>query len=237
MLGIDNGPGLAEWLAGDAGDHRRLLVASGQPGLQVLTAGDVRAHRGEHVGQAAMRQVIDELRAGYEVIIDSPPLRDSAAAQILGSSADHLLLALAAGRSRRTELSGAMEALHSSRIDVMGAVLVHLPPRWAGALADLPHALGRGRRRPSATAAPSWPQPAPRGVGPTATLPRPMSQGPVAPRQSRVAGPARAGVMAPQPPSIAPARRPPAAASAAQRGTGSTARPPAHRPDDTARGR
>ena len=241
MLGIDNGPGLAEWLAGEPGDHRSLLVASGQAGLQVLTAGDVRSHRGEHVGQAAMRQVLNELRASHDVVIDSPPLRDSAAAQILGTSADHLLLALSAGRSRRTELSGAMEALHGSRIDVMGAVLVHLPSRWAGALADLPHALGSGRRKRSATAAPSWPQPAPRGVGPTATLPQPMPQGTVAPGPPRGPRPARATPA--MPPRGRPCHRartptaPAARGTAAPRGDAGAAGPLPRRPDDTAAGR
>ena len=135
MLGIDNGPGLAEALAGDVADPNALLVAA-PFGLQVLTAGDARRHRREHIGTAAMKSVVSKLQSDHDVIVDSPPLRDSAAGEVLGPAADGVSLCMSAGLTRRSEVTDALRELEWVGVRVLGAVIVHLPPRIFRVLVD-----------------------------------------------------------------------------------------------------
>ena len=63
------------------------------PNLDILPAGALPPNPSELLGSAAMHRLLDELRAGYDVVIfDSPPALAVTDATVLGASSDAVIL-------------------------------------------------------------------------------------------------------------------------------------------------
>jgi capsular exopolysaccharide synthesis family protein len=99
-------------------------VQSWGTGLAVITSGSVPPNPSELLQSDAMRDVLDELRKVFDVIIvDSPPLLPVTDAAIISAQADGALLVVRHGKTTRDQLRGAVERLKSVDARVVGAVL------------------------------------------------------------------------------------------------------------------
>lgn len=123
VFGVPREPGLTQAILG-FNEVEEVVRPSGVPNLDVLTAGTLPPNPSELVGGVRMREVMEELSGGYDlVIIDTPPLLAAADAAVLGRLADGVLVVVRAGQTERGAAQQAMQQLRTVGARVLGAVL------------------------------------------------------------------------------------------------------------------
>lgn len=122
-LSVGNERGLSTLLtSGDPLDSA--VVASSEPGLDLLTSGPVPPSPTELTSSMRFRALIDEMADKYDaVIIDSPPILGLADAPAMSALVDGVILVIESERSRRGGLKAALRRLRSMRPVLLGAVL------------------------------------------------------------------------------------------------------------------
>ena len=91
--------------------------------LDVLTSGPIPPNPAEVVGSRAMKELIDQLKDTYDlVIVDSPPVLSVNDVRLLGQSVDGLLFVVSANQVSRVALKKAKESLELVGVRVIGAV-------------------------------------------------------------------------------------------------------------------
>jgi tyrosine-protein kinase Etk/Wzc len=116
-------PGLTDILVGTA-MLREAVRPNVVPNLDVLPAGALPPNPSELLGSAAMHRLLDELRAGYDVVIfDSPPALAVTDATVLGASSDAVILVLRAAETEEHAAQQAVEQLRRVHARVAGVVL------------------------------------------------------------------------------------------------------------------
>jgi capsular exopolysaccharide synthesis family protein len=121
LFGMPAGPGLADVLMG-ALELSQALIKVEHHHLTLLPAGSVPHHPAELLGSAAMRRVLDSLRARYDrILIDLPPVAPLADLHIVAPMADGLLMIVRAGVTPRPAIERALSGLDMSK--VLGLVL------------------------------------------------------------------------------------------------------------------
>ena len=129
-------PGLSQCFAPGEQAELSAVLAGEQPldhavtpmpdveGLWTLGTRTVVEHPTELLAGQRMRDVIAELAQRFDVVlIDSPPVLPVADAMILSAYVDAVLLVVAAGQTRRTELRRTTEKLLQAGAPVVGAML------------------------------------------------------------------------------------------------------------------
>jgi len=131
ILGIEGAVGLSDVLIGRF-ELDQVLQPWGHDGLTVLPAGEVPPNPSELLGSGAMRALLDDLGERYDVVVvDTPPLLSVTDAALISEMVTSVLLVVATGRTRRAQVTAAVE-----RLDAVGGT-----PRAA--------VLTMGRRRRS----------------------------------------------------------------------------------------
>jgi len=98
--------------------------------LRILTAGQLPPNPAELLGSARMREIVEGLKSGYDLVLfDSPSLQAVTDSAILSSFLDATLLVIDAGHTRRRSILQGREALAKVGARVLGVVLNDLPPR------------------------------------------------------------------------------------------------------------
>lgn len=121
LFGLPEGPGLSEVLAGVA-DLDLSMMHLPDHHLTVLPAGAPTVHPAELLGSAAMRRVLDTLRARFDrIIIDMPPVAPLADVHVVSPIADGLLMVVRAGITPKPAIERALSGLEMSK--VLGLVL------------------------------------------------------------------------------------------------------------------
>ena len=122
-LSVSNERGLSTLLtSGDPLDSA--VVASSEPGLDLLTSGPVPPSPTELTSSIRFRALIDEMADKYDaVIIDSPPILGLADAPAMSALVDGVILVIESERSRRGGLKAALRRLRAMRPVLLGAVL------------------------------------------------------------------------------------------------------------------
>ena len=122
-------PGLVDYLRGEAGIARELIVQqTPYPQLAFIGCGTRTQRAPEVLGSPAMTQLLAELREQYDVIVvDSPPLTAGVDPFILGTATGSLLLVLRTGHSHRDVTGAKLEMLDRLPIRLLGAVLNDIP--------------------------------------------------------------------------------------------------------------
>ncbi len=122
-------PGLVDYLRGEAGIGRELIVQeTPYPRLAFIGCGTRTQRAPEVLGSPAMTQLLAELRERYDVIVvDSPPLTAGVDPFILGTATGSLLLVLRTGHSDRDVTGAKLEVLDRFPIRLLGAVLNDVP--------------------------------------------------------------------------------------------------------------
>lgn len=119
----------------EQGRARRLayLQESGIENLRILTSGSQPPNPAELLGSGRMKQLIQDLREECDVLlVDTPPALAVTDAAVMAGQADAMLLVVNAGKTRRTMLERAVEALDRTGTPILGIVLNQLTPRTGG---------------------------------------------------------------------------------------------------------
>ena len=127
QMAAQKGPGLADYLRGQA-TYDQVLQATSFPCLTFVARGQRKNDTTELLESTAMRHLIEDLRARYDVVIcDSPPLGAGADATVIGSVTGSLLLVVRTGRSARSVALNSLEMLRRLPIRLLGAVINDVP--------------------------------------------------------------------------------------------------------------
>jgi Mrp family chromosome partitioning ATPase len=123
LLGLGQGPGLAETLQDDPIPAVAMLVSINDH-LLVLPAGMPSRHPGELLASKRLHETVQTLRQMGIIILDTPPARNSADAITLSSVADATLFVAKSGATRMRSVLEATSGLRRDRIRQLGVVLV-----------------------------------------------------------------------------------------------------------------
>lgn len=128
-LNLVDSVGLTDVLIGET-KLEDALQKWGERKLWVLPAGALPPNPSELLGLDRMGDVVRELEAKHDIVlIDAPPLLPVTDGAILSRIAGGVLVICALGRTHRSQLLGALEALSAVRANVMGLVLTMVPAR------------------------------------------------------------------------------------------------------------
>jgi capsular exopolysaccharide synthesis family protein len=121
LFGIDDTPGLANVLAGDATLADALVRFEDQQ-IVFLPAGTLPSHPAELLGSTAMRRTIETLRTQFDrVIIDAPAVGPLADVGILAPMVDGVLLVVQAGVTTKPAIQEAVATIGGDKF--LGVVL------------------------------------------------------------------------------------------------------------------
>lgn len=128
-LAIEGGVGLTDVLIGRV-DVADALQKWGTTDLYVLPSGQIPPNPSELLGSAAMDQVLASLGEYFDyVLIDAPPLLLVTDAAVVGSKTRGVIIAAASGKTKKQELSGALRALETAGVQMLGIVVTMLPTK------------------------------------------------------------------------------------------------------------
>lgn len=128
-LGIEGGAGLTDVLIGRArvGD---VMLPWGGRSMYVLPAGKIPPNPSELLGSKQMKSLLDVLERDFDVVLcDAPPLLPVTDGAILARATSGAILVVAAGRTTRHQLKGAVDALETVGAKVAGLVMSMVPTR------------------------------------------------------------------------------------------------------------
>jgi Mrp family chromosome partitioning ATPase len=95
------------------------------PGIQLLPSGPTPPNPPSLLASSQMRQLVEELRSRYSlVLLDSPPVAHLADASILASVSDGVIVAARVGLTARSDLTAAAANLRHSPAPIVGAVVL-----------------------------------------------------------------------------------------------------------------
>ena len=130
VFDLPNTHGLTNLLRNEHADLDAVAQATEQDNLRVLTTGPLPPNPAELLGSQRMRSVLEQLEAGFDLVIfDSPPLQAVTDSAILSSFLGGTLLVIDARRSRRRVVHQARESLDRAGARVLGAVLNRIPTK------------------------------------------------------------------------------------------------------------
>jgi protein-tyrosine kinase len=123
-FGLRPSPGVARLLAGGPAASLRELVQRGFAGTWVLTA-DPRTDEPHFYRPESVDALVRAVRSSEFdfVILDSPPLLETAGSILLACAADDVLVAVRSGQTRESDLRRAKVLLEQHHVDVRGIVL------------------------------------------------------------------------------------------------------------------
>lgn len=128
-LGIEGGVGMTDVLIGRV-ELADALQRWGTQNLFVLPSGPVPPNPSELLGSSAMDNVLAALTEHFDyVLIDAPPLLLVTDAAVLSRKTRGAILAVAAGRTRKAELEGAIRAIETASGAILGVVATMLPTK------------------------------------------------------------------------------------------------------------
>jgi succinoglycan biosynthesis transport protein ExoP len=137
-MGIEGAVGLTDVLIGKS-DIADALQPWGKGNLVVLPAGTIPPNPSELLGSRTMASLIAGLEAEFDVVIlDLPPLLPVTDAALVSKITRGALVVVAAGRTHKGELAGAVASLENVGAAVAGVILTMLPTKG-------PDAYGYGR--------------------------------------------------------------------------------------------
>src|SRR5665213_1233964 len=121
MFGIDRGPGITDYLLGQAPLHKVIKRIAGT-NLYIMPAGQAVINPLELLNLREVKHLMDRLPSLFQwVIMDSPPLLFAADANLLGTLCDGTLLVVRIGHTTIDSVTRAMQSLCNN--NVLGTVV------------------------------------------------------------------------------------------------------------------
>jgi succinoglycan biosynthesis transport protein ExoP len=137
-MGLEGSVGLTDVLISRA-ELADALQPWGRGNLVVLPAGAIPPNPSELLGSRAMSSLLQTLEDEFDIVIlDLPPLLPVTDAALVSKLTRGALVVVAAGRTHKGELAGAISSLENVGAPVAGVILTMLPTRG-------PDAYGYGR--------------------------------------------------------------------------------------------
>ncbi len=122
-FGVSREPGLVQLLFNDAPFDPTPFETAVED-LWIIPAGASAPNPSELLGSRAMRELAEEFRQHFDVVIyDAPPVLAATDAVVLSTQSDATLVVAHAGKTKDFELGQAMEALTNVGAPVIGTVL------------------------------------------------------------------------------------------------------------------
>lgn len=98
------------------------------PRLSILASGPIPPNPSELLGSTAAKKSLSEMRVRYDyVIIDTPPVLAVTDSSILSAEADGALILARAGKTKREQLTHAVETLNDVGAKILGTILTMVP--------------------------------------------------------------------------------------------------------------
>jgi succinoglycan biosynthesis transport protein ExoP len=117
----------------------------GRGKLSLLPAGAIPPNPSELLGSAIMQKLITGLEQQFDyVLIDAPPLLPVTDAALLARHTGGALLVVAAGRTHKNQLKGAIESLAHVNASVAGLVMTMVPTKGPDAYGYARYGYGAG---------------------------------------------------------------------------------------------
>ncbi len=111
MFDLFQTPGLSELLTNRAG-YDSVVQVTVQRQLHILCAGASPTNPAELLSSSSMRELLEQARLEYDVILlDTPPILSVADASVLSSYVDGQVMVIAAGQTRMEELERSIDIL------------------------------------------------------------------------------------------------------------------------------
>lgn len=131
-FGFKNGAGMSDLLS-----HNKALADVIQPtsleGVSFIPSGGIPPNPTELLAGEALREILSELEAQYDVVlIDSPPTLGLADAVEISSMAEACVFVIEAGQSQASHAKGAIQRLLHSGANVIGVLLTKFDMKAAG---------------------------------------------------------------------------------------------------------
>lgn len=137
-FGLEGAVGLTNVLIGKV-DLADVVQYWGPHDLAVLPAGDIPPNPSELLGSSTMEALLRFVEGEFDVVlIDSPPLLPVTDAVVLSTRATGAIIVVAAGKTHRRELKGAITSLENVGSKLFGVIPTMLPTKG-------PDAYGYGR--------------------------------------------------------------------------------------------
>lgn len=126
-LGLDDGTGLSDVLASQSKVDR--FLATWRDGvMSVLPAGTPPPDPSQLLGSHTMDTLLEDVRSRFDVvIIDAPPLLPVSDAAILAHATDGAILVTRYGKTKRDQVTRALDELSNVKANLVGTVLTHAP--------------------------------------------------------------------------------------------------------------
>ena len=111
--------GLTDYLKNPEIGLEKIIHRVGIERLRVIPAGSSSKEPGEYFTSARMRGVLESVRARYPdrfIIVDAPPVLESADTQILGDLCDQILLVVPYGAATSSEIDRSLKAIDRNKL-------------------------------------------------------------------------------------------------------------------------
>jgi capsular exopolysaccharide synthesis family protein len=132
LWGLSTAIGLTDVLAGTAAVDDALHRSKVER-LVLLPAGRQPSDPTQVIGSLGMSELLVALRDRFDIIvIDTPPLLPVADAAIATGQADGALIVVRYGKTRVTQVAGAVDALDAAGAPLLGCVINMAPPNGTG---------------------------------------------------------------------------------------------------------
>lgn len=127
-LGLDNGCGLTNVIAGGMEYWEVLRNIDGVGNLDILCSGPVPPNPSELLGSARMKSILNRLETEYQMILfDSPPAAVVADTAVLASITDGIVLVCGAGKTRIQAVQKTKAILQKVNANILGVVINKIP--------------------------------------------------------------------------------------------------------------
>ena len=128
LFKIENQTGLSNLLAGRM-QEQVVTFVYGIPGLAVLPCGPTPPNPSELLSRPTLTRILQQSMSTFDVVlVDTPSIASGTDAMILARAAGAALVVARTNITRMHEFSEAVDALGASGINVVGSVLVDVPP-------------------------------------------------------------------------------------------------------------
>jgi capsular exopolysaccharide synthesis family protein len=124
VFGHPRGPGLSEYLIGEATDLNLIIHPTKIENLSIVTAGGLPPNPSELLGSNAMSELVDRLESEWDIILfDSPPIVAVTDASMISSELDAIALVVKAGQTERSAVDRALDTIKNVKAPLIGAIL------------------------------------------------------------------------------------------------------------------
>jgi Mrp family chromosome partitioning ATPase len=120
--------GITDYLRSESVRLEQIIHPVGLPRLRVIPAGKTQDHMAEYFTLAKMSQLLSELRARHAdryVVMNAPPIYDSADTRVLVELADYVVLVVPYGCVTESQVTNAAKMIGDKKL--LGAVFSDMP--------------------------------------------------------------------------------------------------------------